>query len=1035
MERRWFEFWAEWGLVARLMTAVGVAVVAGGVLQSALLVVEGASDNTARLQRDMTELLNYLAPVVADHALVGDYAAIDQILKKQVLRLEVDSLWWTDSAGRTLKAVDRSVVPTAPKWFTKIIDIEVADDTKLEVTAGGVSYGTLHGKMYPVGAENHLWQQFVKQLQIVIATLFLMLQFIWLIFRGNLSTLRELADGADRFSQGDHAVRINAQGAPEVRRAGEAFNNMATNTETLLISLGQSEAKNRLLASIVEQSSEAIWTTDIKGLVTSWNPGATALFGYAAVEMMGRERQLSQSEQAAEADRMQRLLKLEKFSYDALASTQAGTPIEIQVAVAPLLGEEGQFVGKISVARDVTERNRNDEALRAARAVAESANHAKSAFLARMSHEIRTPMNGVLGMTELLLETGLTSTQRKYAETVHRSGNNLLGIINDVLDFSKIEAGKLELEKIELDLRGTMEDVVDMLAERAHAKGLEFACSVPAGLPLQLMGDPLRLRQVLTNLAGNAIKFTESGSVLISVRSVQEAADQVTLRFDIKDTGPGISDEAQRRIFEEFAQADGSTTRHHGGSGLGLAISKQLVEMMQGRVQVESTLGKGANFWFTATFTKQSATGRVVVREVLEGLLGVRALLVEASAISGGILTAQISGWGMVHRVAETPDQALDFLKQAVSRGAPFDIVVMDLGYAADSPLALARAIKADAALAKLKLVMLTPVGNHAVIREARDAGLDACLVKPVRQSALYDALVKVMSGQSMAMEMRGRPKTETADDTAAPSQRDSLILLVEDNLVNQAVALGMLKSLMGYNVVVANNGKEAVAAWHANEVNLILMDCHMPEMDGYEATREIRKLEASSGKRVPIIALTANILAQDREECLNAGMDEHLGKPFSRRQMQDVIERWLPAASRAATVVVTNTKSLELPADVVLDRRVLGQLNELQGKDAPNLLERILTLYIEESPKDVAAATKAVAAGDLVAAGRLAHSLKSGSANIGATVMARLCAEMEIAGRAGDSDAARVLAAKLAREHERVKAAVKAELAMLASV
>ena len=1031
MEKRWFEFWADWGLVPRLMLTVGIAVVAGGILQSALLVVEGASDNSTRLQRDQGELLQYLAPVVADQALVGDYAAIEQILKKQVNRTDVQRLWWKDADGRVLSGDDSSGKSTAPSWFIKAVKFELPEHPGVDVIAGGVSYGKLFANMDPASAQNRLWQQFVKQLQIVVATLFLMLQFIWLIFRGNLSTLRDLATGANRFSQGDHAVRIDSSGAPEVRLAADAFNNMATNTETLLTSLSQSETKNRLLASIVEQSSEAIWTTDVEGRVTSWNAGAATMFGYTAADVLGHVvSETGKGDQASEKERMQRLLKLEKFSYDSKAVTKAGGHIEIQVAVAPLLGDAGQCVGKISVARDVTERNRNEEALRSARATAETASQAKSSFLARMSHEIRTPMNGVLGMTELLLETGLTSTQRKYAETVHRSGTNLLGIINDVLDFSKIEAGKLELEQIDLDVRRTLEDVVDMLAERAHVKGLELACSIPADLPLNLMGDPLRLRQVLTNLAGNAIKFTEAGSVLIRVSSVESASDRVTLRFDVKDTGPGISLEAQSRIFDEFSQADGSTTRQHGGSGLGLAISRQLVEMMLGRIQLESAPGAGSTFGFTAVFAKRAEASSTAASTVR--LEGVRALVVESSAVSRGILSAQANGWRMVTRVAESLSQALELLKQAAARGVPFDIVIMDMGFAEESPLGFARTVRADTALGKPKLVMLAPVGNHAIIQEAGSAGMDACLVKPVRQSALYDTLVGVMGGQTMAAETQ----SGTTGDASAPGdlgKSHRSVLLVEYNLVNQAVAMGMVHNLLGYNVTVASNGQEAMALYANTPFDLILMDCHMPMMDGFEATREIRKREELSGKRVPIIALTANAMAQDRADCLNAGMDDHLGKPFSRQQMQEMIERWMPQDNQAALTrtgrIIT---SRQLPVDVVLDRRVLRQLSDLQGDDNPDLLARVLKLYALESPKEMAVLATAVAAADAAGIMRSAHSLKSSSANIGATAMSQMCADMEAAGRGGETDFARSLYTKLEIEHGRVQIAVAAELANL---
>lgn len=1034
MKKHWFEFWSGWGLVARLMFAVGIAVITGGLMQSALLLVEGASEHNARLERELGEVLQYLAPAVADHALVGDYAAIEQLLRKQSGRTEIERLWWTDRDGRTLKGQDSPDRGSAPSWFASAIKVKAPDGVGIDVTAGGVNYGRLFGKMTPVHTEDRLWQQFVKQLQIVAATLFLMLQFLWLIFRGNLGTLRNLANGANRFSQGDHAVRIVSEGAPEVRLAADAFNNMATNTENLLTSLSQSESKNRLLASIVEQSSEAIWTTDLNGTVTSWNAGAAAMFGYSASEAMGQPLQTGEIELGVADERMQRLKKLEKFAYDDKASTKSGAQIDIQVAVAPLLGEDGQCVGKISVARDVTERNRSEEALRAARAAAESANHAKSAFLARMSHEIRTPMNGVLGMTELLLDTELTSTQRKYAETVHRSGTNLLGIINDVLDFSKIEAGKLELEEVDFDLRRTLEDVVDMLAERAHNKGLELACSIPPGLPVRVMGDPLRIGQVLTNLTGNAIKFTAKGSVLISASCVRESRDKVTMRFDVKDTGPGISREAQGRIFEEFSQADGSTTRQHGGSGLGLAISKQLVEMMNGNIHVESEPGAGSTFWFTAVFSKQPETDRVdTMRMPLGTLLGVRALIVESNLLSRGILHEQVSGWGMTTRVADSPEHALELHRQALARGVPFDIAIIDLGFGGGDPLDLARTIRADPSTAKLKLVMLAPVGNHAVVQEARGAGLDACLIKPVRQSALYDALVNVVSGHITGDSAVDAAAKQDAGIQVLPGSRGN-ILLAEDNLVNQAVALGILNKLRGYNVTVANNGREAVEAWSKGAFDLVLMDCHMPEMDGFQATRNIRALEAASGRRVPIVALTANAMAQDREDCMKAGMSDHLGKPFSSQQMQDMLNRWMPIKGTAANAVqpaVAAKPVPEVPSEV-LDRRVLTQLRDLQNEEVPDILGRVLKLYVEESPNEVARLAKAIADAELAQVARSAHSLKSSSANIGATVLSQHCASVEAAGRNGNLQDARDLYAKLTAEHSRVQRALHAEIATL---
>src|SRR3954470_20139773 len=442
-----------------------------------------------------------------------------------------------------------------------------------------------------------------------------------------------------------------------------------------------------------------------------------------------------------------------------------------------------------------------------------------------------------------------------------------------------------------MDLRRTMEDIVDLLAERARAKGLELACSVPPDLVTQVRGDPLRLGQVLTNLLGNAIKFTDQGSVVIRVSAVEETAGRVTMRFAVSDTGVGISAEAQSRIFEEFAQADGSTTRKHGGSGLGLAISKQLVEMMGGSMHVESDVGKGSTFWFTGEFEKQAA--RTDSTAPLGLLTGARALVVESNAVSREILLAQMSNWQVSTRVAETPKQALELLSEAASRGVPYDIAIVDLGLPGMDSLELARSIRARADVTKVRLVMLTR--RHVDVRMARDAGFDACLIKPVRQTVLYECLVNIMAGRPQ--EAVAEAAVREPASAPAPGSRGN-ILLVEDNLINQQVAVGILQ-IQGYTVTVANNGREALDAHAQGAFDLILMDCHMPEMDGFEATMEIRKREQpSGGKRIPIVALTANAMAQDREECLAAGMNDHLSKPFSMQTLQDMLDRWMPQAS-----------------------------------------------------------------------------------------------------------------------------------------
>ena len=1022
-----FRFWKNWGLISRLMLAVGVAIVAGGGVQTALLLAEGRAEHSTRLQREQREILTFIAPLVADQALVGEYQAISELLRNQVKRGEVDRFVWTDRDGRKIVAQDVPDPLDAPAWFARVATIEHGEQS-VQVTAGGVGYGTLSAAMTPVKSQNRLWQQFVKQLQIVAVTLFLMLQFIWLIFRGNLGTLRMLAEGANRFSQGEHAVRIAPEGAPEVVLAADAFNNMANNIESLIASLGKSESKNKLLATIVEQSSEAIWTRDLGGKITSWNSGALAMFGYSAEEVIGREVDVCETTAEDERARVQRLLAGEKFAYDARAITRSGGAIDVQVAVAPLLDDANRCIGSIAVARDVTQHKRSEEALRLAREAAEAANHAKSSFLARMSHEIRTPMNGVLGMTELLLETGLTSTQRKYAETVQRSGKTLLGIINDLLDFSKIEAGKLELENVDMDLRRTMEDIVDLLAERARAKGLELACSVPPDLVTQLRGDPLRLGQVLTNLLGNAIKFTDQGSVVMRVSPIEETASRITMRFAVSDTGVGISEEAQSRIFEEFAQADGSTTRKHGGSGLGLAISKQLVEMMGGSIHVESVLGGGSTFWFTASFEKQAGLTHAEASGAPLGLLtGARALVMEASPINRAILLEQLANWGMNTRVAETPQQVVEFLSDAASRSLPYDIAIIDLGLPGTDSFELARNIRARTDTARLRLVMLTR--RHVEIRTAREAGFDACLIKPVRQTVLYECLVNALAGH--AQDAAAAPAA-AAPAESVPAGSRGRILLVEDNVINQQVALGILQ-IQGYGVTVANNGKEALEACGQDDFDLILMDCHMPEMDGFEATMEIRKREqASRRKRVPIVALTANAMAQDREECLNAGMDDHLSKPFSMQTMQEMLERWVPRPSAAQAKNVNLAAASEQAP--VIDRQVLDYLATLRTNGKPELLARTINLYLVESPKLVQKLKQAAAASDAPELARSAHSLKSCSANVGARLLSRYCGDIEASARRADTEEARKIVAKVETEYGRVQSALSAEFELLAA-
>jgi two-component system sensor histidine kinase/response regulator len=786
--------------------------------------------------------------------------------------------------------------------------------------------------------------------------------------------------------------------------------------------------KEREAKSVIDSAPDAFVRVDQTGAVTRWNPRAEEMFGWSEAEARGRhltelivppedlpgvQATLAGTEGSILGKRI-----------PTKANHKDGYQLDVEFEVWKL--EEGGSVSFNTFLTDISERKALEDQLVAARDGALESAKAKSQFLATMSHEIRTPMNGVIGLTDLLLHTSLDEAQHRYASGIQTAGAALLSVINDILDFSKLEAGKVTIEETSFDPSRLVDEVIDVFASTAEDKGLELIGHCDMALPDRFLGDPTRLRQILLNLTSNALKFTRHGEIIVRITQDQQPApgsDIVPLRFEVTDSGIGIAPEKRDRLFDPFTQADASTTRTFGGTGLGLAICHRLTEAMDGRIGVDSSPGAGSTFWCVIPLKR--TTEKTPVTPISE-LNHLRVLIVDDNESNRIVLDEQLSAWRMQPTAVDGGESALEALHAAALRETPYDLAIVDLNMPDMDGIELGGRITADSRIPSPHLILLTS-SDDPDADAVKKAGFVATLTKPVHRSALYGCLANVMSSDTQPPSVATTKPSRAAVPESPPPTRGN-VLVVEDNEINQAVAVGFLAKI-GYHSDVASDGLQALDMISKTPYHAVLMDCQMPVMDGYEATVELRRREGSA-RHMPVIAMTADALAENRDRCIAAGMDDFVAKPISRDAVASVLGRWVPetAASRPAAGNGGRERTEEDRQSVA--ESIRARMEELGGSDPDSdnaAFARIATMFIDQEQTEIEELADAIARQDADEIRQRAHRMKGASGSIGATAMSELCEELQVRGQENRLDGVAELLEDLRLEFDQARDALEA--------